>query len=132
MVYYPALITSAIFFAAIIVNLKNQDFSTAFGIGILAIPSILFLTYLSKKNMNIVAYFLLIIPIIIVIAGYEMGIKRDESTPFNNSTTNPVNNSTPNPENIVPPRIEAKEETQTNCPKCAATPCMCPYQPTHK
>jgi len=46
-IYYPALVTSAIFFAAIAVNLRNQDYAAVFGLALLAIPSLLFLTFLS-------------------------------------------------------------------------------------
>ena len=126
MVYYPALITSAIFFAAILVNLKNRDNATAFGIGLLAIPAILFLSYLSQKKMDILAYLLLLVPIIIVVAGYEMGIKREEPSPVSD-TSNSSNESV----NLDHPRIEPKEETQTPCKKCYVSPCMCPYKPPH-
>ena len=69
LIFYPALITSAIFFAAIVVNLKNQNYGTVFGLGLLAIPSVLFLLYLSQINYDILAYILLAVPIIIVVAG---------------------------------------------------------------
>jgi hypothetical protein len=120
MVYYPALITSAIFFAAIVVNFRNRNNATAFGIGLLAIPSVVFLSYLSQKNMDILAYFLLLVPITIVIAGYEMGIKREEKPVVRNI------------EETVPPRIEPKEEVSTKCNKCTVSPCMCPYKPPFK
>ena len=126
MVYYPALITSAIFFAAIVVNLKNQNNANAFGIGMLAIPSIIFLTYLSQKKMDILAYFLLLVPIIIVIAGYEMGIKR-EAPPVVNEYSSSSSSSV----DAVPPRIEPKEGAATSCKRCSVTPCMCPYKPTY-
>ena len=117
MVYYPALITSAIFFAAIVVNLRNRNNATAFGIALLAVPSIVFLSYLSQKNMDILAYLLLVVPIVIVVAGYEMGVQRE--TPKIEKPTAPT----------VPPRIESKEETATVCKKCTVSPCMCPYKP---
>ena len=129
MVYYPALITSAIFFAAIIVNLKNQNNANAFGIGMLAIPSIVFLTYLSQKKMDILAYFLLLVPIIIVIAGYEMGIKREAPPVVNDSSSS--SSSSSSSVDAVPPRIEPKEEAATSCKRCSVTPCMCPYKPTY-
>lgn len=121
MVYYPALITSAIFFAAIVVNLRNRNNATAFGIGLLAIPSVVFLSYLSQKNMDILAYFLLLVPIVIVVAGYEMGIQKEEKKPVVQKT-----------EETVPPRIEPKEEVSTKCNKCTVSPCMCPYKPPFK
>jgi hypothetical protein len=126
MVYYPALITSAIFFAAIIVNLKNQNNANAFGIGMLAIPSILFLTYLSQKKMDILAYFLLLVPIVIVIAGYEMGIKREAPVVVNDSSS-----SSSSSVDVVTPRIESKEGAATSCKRCSVSPCMCPYKPTY-
>ena len=124
MVYYPALITSAILFAAILVNLKNRNNATAFGIGLLAIPVILFLSYLSQKKMDILAYLILLVPIIIVIAGYEMGIKKEEPPPVSDTVNESVN--------LDHPRIEPKEETQTPCKTCSVSPCMCPYKPPHK
>jgi hypothetical protein len=119
MVYYPALITSAIFFAAIVVNFRNRNNANAFGIGLLAIPSIVFLSYLSQKNMDILAYFLLLVPITIVVAGYEMGIKKEEQ---------PIQMEKP----TVPPRIESTEEVTNKCNKCTVSPCMCPYKPPFK
>jgi hypothetical protein len=116
MVYYPALVLSAIFFAAIVVNLKNQNNANAFGISLLAIPSVLFLTYLSQKKMDILAYILLVVPIIVVVAGYQMGIKNEEP---------PMQIE----KEVIPPRIEPKEEVATPCKRCTVSPCMCPYKP---
>lgn len=130
--YYPAIVTSAIFFSAIVVNLKNSNYGTVFGLGLLAIPSILFLVYLSQKNMDILAYSLLAIPLIIVIAGYEMGMKNTTPTPTPTPTpttpTLPTTTTTP-PTNNVPPRMEPKEGCVTKCNRCTMTPCMCPYKP---
>ena len=117
-IYYPPLITSAIFFAAIAVNLRNKDYALVFGLALLAVPSILFLTFLSQKGLNILAYILLLVPIILVIAGYEMG--KSSSPP-------PEPEPTPEPEPVD--RIEPKEGVKENCKKCNITPCMCPYKP---
>jgi hypothetical protein len=120
--YYPSIITSAIFFAAIAVNLKNKDYALVFGLGLLAIPSILFLTFLSQKGYNVLGYILLLVPIVLVIAGYEMG-KVSEPSP----------SPPPSPPPSVAPapadRIEPKEGVKDHCQKCNVNPCMCPYQP---
>lgn len=117
-IYYPPLITSAIFFAAIAVNLKNSDYATVFGLALLAIPSILFLTFLSQKGLNILAYILILVPIILVIAGYEMG----------KAPTQPPEPA-PAPEPAPVDRIEPKEGIKEDCIKCNVNPCMCPYKP---
>jgi len=121
-IYYPPLVLSAIFFAAIVVNLNNKDYSTVFGLALLAIPSTLFLTYLSQKGLNVVAYILLLVPIVVVVAGYEMGVKNSSSTPPSPVSVEETSNSTPN-------RIEPKEGVQDHCKKCKLNPCMCPYKP---
>ena len=120
LIYYPPLITSAIFFAAIAVNLRNKDYALVFGLALLAIPSILFLTFLSQKGYTIVAYILLLVPIILVIAGYEMG-KAPTPTPA------PAPEPTPAPAPVD--RIEPKEGVKEDCSKCNLNPCMCPYKP---
>jgi hypothetical protein len=116
--YYPSIISSAIFFAAIAVNLRNKDYALVFGLGLLAIPSILFLTFLSQKGYNVLGYILLLVPIVLVIAGYEMGKVSEPSPP-------PSPSVAPAP----PDRIEPKEGVKDNCQKCNVNPCMCPYQP---
>lgn len=119
-IYYPPLIISAIFFAAIAVNLRNNDYATVFGLALLAIPSILFLTFLSQKGLNILAYILILVPIVVVIAGYEMG---KSPTPAPEPAPAPV----PAPAPID--RIEPKEGVKEDCSKCKVNPCMCPYKP---
>jgi len=121
-IYYPPLVLSAIFFAAIVVNLNNKDYGTVFGLALIAIPSTLFLTYLSQKGLNVVAYILLLVPIVVVVAGYEMGVKNSSSTPPSPVSVEETSNSTPN-------RIEPKEGVQDHCKKCKLNPCMCPYKP---
>jgi len=122
LIYYPAIITSAIFFASVVVNLKNQNYGTVFGVALLAIPSILFLVYLSQKNYDILAYILLAVPVIIVVAGYEMGVKKNNDN--NIALPQPMQ-----PTNVVPPRIEPQEGAAATCKKCQVSPCMCPYKP---
>lgn len=117
-IYYPPLVLSAIFFAAILVNINNKDYATVFGLALLGIPSTLFLTYLSQKGLNVLAYILLLVPIVIVVAGYEMGVKP-------NTVSEPQVPETP----TTPNRIEPKEGVHEQCNKCKINPCMCPYKP---
>ena len=122
-IYYPPLIISAIFFAAIAVNLRNNDYATMFGLALLAIPSILFLTFLSQKGLNVLAYILILVPIVVVIAGYEMG---KAPTPAPEPEPSPA---APAPEPAPVERIEPKEGVKEDCSKCNVNPCMCPYKP---
>jgi len=133
-IYYPALVLSSIFFASIVVNLKNRNYGTVFAMALLAIPSLLFMVYLSQKNLDILAYALLAIPFVIIITGYEMGIKQQITTPTTSSTitTSSTNNTqstqaTPTPQPIIPQDSNVGSVSQ--CPKCNLTPCMCPYKP---
>lgn len=102
-VFYPALVTAAIFFGAIVVNLHERDYATVLFISILAIPSIILQVLLTQKGFDIVAYILILIPIILVYVGYTLGINNNnqiiiiEETPHTASTTTKV-----------PERIEAK------------------------
>uniref|UniRef100_A0A6C0IG36 Uncharacterized protein n=1 Tax=viral metagenome TaxID=1070528 RepID=A0A6C0IG36_9ZZZZ len=123
-IYYPPLVLSAIFFAAIVVNLNNKDYATVFGLALLAIPSTLFLTFLSHKGLNVLAYILLLVPIVVVIAGYEMGVKNSSSTPPSTDSV-PVESANED----TPDRIEPKEGVKEHCIKCKVNPCMCPYKP---
>ena len=122
-IYYPPLVLSAIFFAAIVVNLNNKDYATVFGLALLGIPSTLFLTFLSQKGLNVLAYILLLVPIVVVIAGYEMGVKSSSSTPPSPSPAEETTTET------SPDRIEPKEGVKEHCIKCKGNPCMCPYKP---
>ena len=122
-IYYPPLVLSAIFFAAIVVNLNNKDYATVFGLALLGIPSTLFLTFLSQKGLNVLAYILLLVPIVVVIAGYEMGVKSSSSTPPSPSPAEETTTET------SPDRIEPKEGVKEHCIKCKVNPCMCPYKP---
>ena len=122
-IYYPPLVLSAIFFAAIVVNLNNKDYATVFGLALLAIPSTLFITFLSQKGLNVLAYILLLVPIVVVVAGYEMGVKSSSSTPPSPSPPEETTTET------SPDRIEPKEGVKEHCIKCKVNPCMCPYKP---
>lgn len=120
-VYYPALIASAIFFASIIVNLKENNNFSAFITSLLAIPTVLFIVFLCQKNFDIVAYVLILVPIILIYIGYDMGIKRDDSG-------KPVSNQVEMPkETKVPERIEPIAGTFT-CEKCEKYPCLCRFK----
>jgi len=122
-IYYPALILSSIFFASIVVNLKNRNYGTVFAMALIAIPSLLFMVYLSQKKLEILAYALLAIPFVIIIAGYEMGIKNQITTSENNTDIQ----NTPRPHPIIPQ--DSNVGSVSKCPKCNLTPCMCPYKP---
>lgn len=73
-IYYPALVASAIFFASILVNILEKNNAEALYTSLLAIPSITFMVFLSQKNLDILAYALILTPILVVYIGYTMGI----------------------------------------------------------
>jgi len=113
-IYYPALITSAIFFGAIVVNLHSGFYGTVILTSLLAIPSILLLVFLSQKNLDILAYILILVPIILVIVGYSMGVKKPSTPkptvtppPPSSEAFSPSQSSAPYQTN-VPDRIEPK------------------------
>lgn len=115
-IYYPALITSAIFFGAIVVNLHNRFYGTVILTSLLAIPSILLLVYLSQKNLDILAYILILVPIILVMVGYSMGVKKPSTVSLQPAVTPPPRSSeafSPSQSSVpyqtnVPDRIEPK------------------------
>lgn len=72
--FYPALITSAVFFGAIAVNLHDRNYSTTIFLSLLAIPAVLLQVFLSQKNFDFVGYLLILVPIVIVYVGYSLGI----------------------------------------------------------
>ena len=110
-IYYPALITSAIFFGAIVVNLHNRFYGTVLFTSLVAIPSILLMLFLSQKNLDILAYILILAPICLVIAGFIIGIQQNSPSALKttvipklpNSNTDVLDN-----EPTVPDRIEPK------------------------
>jgi apolipoprotein N-acyltransferase len=109
-IYYPALITSAIFFGAIVVNLHNRLYGTVILTSLLAIPSILLLVFLSQKNLDILGYILILVPMILVIVGYAMGVPQLNSMPLRPPATDPQPPSAPVAPHQpnVPDRIEPK------------------------
>ena len=109
-IYYPALITSAIFFGAIAVNLHNRFYGTVIFTSLVAIPSILLMVFLSQKNLDILAYILILAPIILVIVGYSMGVRKN-SPSYLKPTVAPIlphGNTNALPVESVPDRIEPK------------------------
>ena len=74
MVYYPALISSAIFFAGIVVSLHDKNNMMALILSLVAIPCVLFLGHLSYKNLDIIAYLVILIPVIVLYIGYSIGV----------------------------------------------------------
>ena len=110
-VYYPALITSAIFFGAIVVNLHNRFYGTVLFTSLVAIPSILLMLFLSQKNLDILAYILILAPICLVIAGFVIGIQQNSPSALKTTVIPKLPNSTTdtlNTEPKVPDRIEPK------------------------
>jgi energy-converting hydrogenase Eha subunit C len=77
-IFYPALVTSAIFFGAIVVNLHEQYYGTVLFISLLAIPAVLLQVLLTQKGLDILGYTLILVPIIIVYIGYSLGIQKKE------------------------------------------------------
>lgn len=124
-VYYPALIASAIFFASIIVNLRDKNNFGAFITSLLAIPTVLFIVFLCQKNLDIIAYVLILVPIVLVYVGYSLGIKRDDSGQGISSTSiEPTKDTNNKPK--VPERIEPIAGT-FQCEKCVKYPCICRF-----
>ena len=120
LIYYPSLISSAIFFGLIIINLHDKNFPSALLVSLVAVPVLLFLTYLSQNNLDILAYALILLPIYLIYRGYMMGanIITNSTTP-----TNPTNPVVP----TVPERIEP-EHGSSVCIKCNKVKCVCPVK----
>jgi len=126
-IYYPAIIASAIFFASIIINLRDQNNYGAFLTSLIAIPTVIFIIFLSQKNLDIIAYILILVPIILVYIGYSIGIKRDDSGAAVSSTkVEQKKTTTPTTNPKVPDRIEPVAGTFT-CDKCVKYPCICRF-----
>jgi predicted tellurium resistance membrane protein TerC len=70
----PVILGAAIFFAGIFVNFKDNNHNIAIVLGLLAIPVLMFLSYLTEKNLDVLAYLLLIVPGIIIYIGYKEGV----------------------------------------------------------
>jgi uncharacterized protein YacL len=124
-IYYPAIIASAIFFASIVINLRDKNNYGAFITSLIAIPTVIFIIFLSQKNLDIIAYILILVPIILVFIGYSIGIRRDDTGAP--ATPNRVENEKTTPTNPkVPDRIEPVAGTFT-CDKCIKYPCICRF-----
>lgn len=110
-VFYPALVTSAIFFGAIVLNLYVRDYSTVLFTSLLAIPAILIQVLLSQRNFDIVGYLLILVPIILVIVGYSIGVHNPSSGTTTTTTvkfTPSESCSTENFISIINDRVERK------------------------
>jgi hypothetical protein len=77
-IFYPALVTSAIFFGIIVVNLQQLKYGTVLFLSLLAIPSVILQVLLTQKGLDILGYTLILVPIIIVYIGYSLGIQKKE------------------------------------------------------
>ena len=104
-VFYPALVTTAIFFGAISVNLHERNYGTVLFMALLAIPSVILQVLLSQKGYEIVGYILIIVPIILVYVGYSLGIQKEQliDMPIVRKPTLPFSTI-----NTVPERIESE------------------------
>jgi len=120
-IYYPAVIASAIFFASIIVSLRDKNTFAAFTTSLLAIPVVLLIVFLCQKNLDVVAYMLILVPIILVYIGYNIGIKRDD-----NGVAVSSKPTIPEKTNTVQDRLEPVAGTFT-CEKCNKYPCLCRF-----
>ena len=104
-VFYPALITAAIFFGNIVVNLHERNYGTVIFMSLLAIPSIILQVLLTQKNFDILGYILILVPIIIVFIGYSLGIQKQEIIVVSETPKTTEKFTT---KVKVPERIEAK------------------------
>lgn len=96
----------------------------------MAIPVLLFLVYLSQNNLDIIAYVLILVPIIMIYVGYRLGMKSD-LTPIRTSRASTVTDANTNenenqPNVSVPDRLESTEGT-FSCQKCNNAPCVCRF-----
>ena len=99
-------------------------------ISLLAIPVLLFLVYLSQNNLDIIAYVLILVPIIMIYIGYRMGMKSD-LTPIRTSRASRLRDTDANENQSndtvpVPDRLEPTEGT-FSCQKCNNAPCVCRF-----
>lgn len=106
-VFYPALVTTAIFFGAIVVNLHERNYGTVLFMALLAIPAVILQVLLSQRNYEILGYILILVPIILVYVGYSLGIQKEEliDIPISQSPTLSFSETFTNK---VPERIESK------------------------
>jgi len=109
-IYYPALITSAIFFGAIVVNLHDRNYSTVIFTSLLAIPTLLLLVLLSQKNLDIIAYLLILVPFILVFVGYSLGVQNQGMINMQHMEHMEPIESIESNNNVVPERLETHKE----------------------
>lgn len=113
MLSYPGLIAGAMIFATIVVQLRDENYFSLIFIGLFSVPILGSLIYLSYKDLDLLGYLLILIPIILVWVGYRMGIKMPEPA------KDPVIESAP-----------AEQKKDDNCNVCTRVPCVCPVQIT--
>jgi hypothetical protein len=116
MLSYPGLIAGAMIFAIIIVQLRDQEYFSLIFIALFSIPLLGLLIFLSYKNLDLLGYILVIIPVILVWVGYRMGVKEPAPEPT----------PTPAPE---PTPVPAEENNKEKC-TCTRVPCVCPVKIT--
>ena len=120
--YYPVLVSSAILFAVIVVNLHDKNNGTALITSLLAIPILLFLTYLCQSDRGLLAYIIILAPIFILYLGYSMSVPKPVVVaPIIDVSGNIV--ASPRP--VVHDRIEATQGSVV-CAKCKKIACVCP------
>ena len=119
-VYYPALLSSAIFFGGFVIKTREKDYKSALFICLFAIPSIIFLAYLSKRELNSIAYTLILVPVILVYVGYTLGIQQPQIV----SVALPPSITRDSSGNIIPGRIEPSNYANM-CDHCKRVPCKC-------
>lgn len=106
MLSYPGLIAGAMIFAIVVVQLRDREYLSLIFIAIFSVPILGLLVFLTYKNLDLLGYILLLIPIILVFVGYRMGM------------TEPVPAPSPTP--------ELKEEEEKKKCSCIKIPCVCP------
>lgn len=70
----PVFLAAVLFAAGILVNFADSNAGISIVLGLVAVPSLLFLNYLSEKNLNVLGYILLFMPGIVVYYGYQQGL----------------------------------------------------------
>ena len=120
MLSYPGLIAGAIIFAVIVVQLRDQDYFSLIFIALFSVPLLGLLMFLSYKNLDLLGYVLILIPVIFVWVGYSIGI---------NEPPPPAPEPAPAPGAPAPAPAPAKEK-QDKCNNCTRIPCVCPVNIT--
>ena len=117
MLSYPGLIAGAMIFAVIVVQLRDKDYFSLIFITLFSVPLLGLLIFLSYKNLDLVGYILILIPVILVWVGYRMGIKE------------PAPEVTDTPESAPAPAPAPAPAVNDQC-RCARVPCVCPVNIT--